>query len=72
MFPFARPFPLPSLPFDERAWTFDLPAKEETVLQSTGPHSVTKPLYGTGGEKTGAEDKTDLNNYFTWSLQMFD
>ena len=30
-----RPFPLPSLPFDECAWIFDLPAKEETVLQST-------------------------------------
>ena len=25
-----------SLPFDERAWILDLPAKEETVLQSSG------------------------------------
>ena len=25
---------LPSIPFDEHAWIFDLPAKEETVLQS--------------------------------------
>ena len=32
--PCAHPFPLPSFPFDERAWIFDLPAKEETVLQS--------------------------------------
>ena len=31
----ARPFPLPSFPFDELAWIFDLTAKEETVLQST-------------------------------------
>ena len=31
----ARPFSLPSFPFDERAWIFDLPAKEETVLQSS-------------------------------------
>ena len=30
----ARPFPLPSFPFNERAWIFDLPAKKETVLQS--------------------------------------
>ena len=30
--PSAHPFPLPSLPFDERA--FDLLAEEETVLQS--------------------------------------
>ena len=27
----ARPFP-----FDRRAWIFDLPAEEETVLQSSG------------------------------------
>ena len=31
----AHPFPLPSFPFDECAWIFDLLAKEETVLQST-------------------------------------
>lgn len=30
----ARLPPLPSLPFDKRAWIFDLPAKEETVLSS--------------------------------------
>ena len=31
--PSARPFPFPSFPFDKRVWIFDLPAKEETVLQ---------------------------------------
>ena len=31
-FPSASPFPLPSLLFDERAWIFALPAKEETVF----------------------------------------
>ena len=33
--PFACPFPRPSLPFDERAWIFDLPVKEESVWHSS-------------------------------------
>ena len=32
--PIRASFPLPSFPSDERAWIFDLPAKEKTLLQS--------------------------------------
>ena len=38
----VRPFPLLSFQFDECAWIFDLPAKEETVLHSSKTSALLK------------------------------